>query len=125
MLKISTIVAVCVLVPSLLTPHIGMAANQEAQVSDTAAHEHLTEVACVDVPVGETRPEFGCFNVGTVTGLHFSQPTVYWHLRAYESREAADAAKSRNGLQWRRTGVCGSRNLGPGTLLGTGAKQSQ
>ena len=39
----------------------------------TAGHEHLTEVACVDVPPGEKRPEFGCFNVGMVTGLHFSQ----------------------------------------------------
>src|SRR3979411_270530 len=52
-----------------------------AQVPGTAGHEHLTEVACVDVPPGEKRPEFGCFNVGTVTGLHFSQASVYWHLR--------------------------------------------
>ena len=43
-----------------------------AQVPGTAGHEHMTEVACVDVPPGEKRPEFGCFNIGTVTGLHFS-----------------------------------------------------
>jgi hypothetical protein len=48
------------------------------QVPSTTAHEHLTEVACVDVPAGERRPEFGCFNVGKVTGLEFSQPSVYW-----------------------------------------------
>ena len=48
-----------------------------AQVAGTAGHEHLTEVACVDVPPGEKRPEFGCFNIGVVTGLHFSQASVY------------------------------------------------
>jgi hypothetical protein len=44
-----------------------------AQEPGTAGHEHLTEVACVDVPPGEKRPEFGCFNIGMVAGLHFSQ----------------------------------------------------
>jgi quercetin dioxygenase-like cupin family protein len=122
MLKISIIVAVCVIVPSLLTPHIGMAANQETQVSDTAAHDHLTEVACVDVPVGETRPEFGCFNVGTVAGLHFSQPTVYWHLLAYGSREAADAAKSRNGLVVEEDGRVWLSEFGPRDLARHGGK---
>src|SRR6476646_2444276 len=69
-----------------------------AQVPGAAAHEHLTEVACVDVPPGEKRPEFGCFNIGMVTGLHFSQPSVYWHLRAFASRKAAEAAKSTTGI---------------------------
>ena len=69
-----------------------------AQVAGAAGHEHLTEVACVDVPAGTTRPEFGCFNVGTVTGLHFSQASVYWHLRAFPSRKAAETAKSATGL---------------------------
>ena len=27
-------------------------------------HEHLVGVACDDVPPGEKRPDFGCFNVG-------------------------------------------------------------
>jgi quercetin dioxygenase-like cupin family protein len=58
----------------------------------------LTEVACVDVPPGEDRPEFGCFNVGTVTGLHFSPTSVYWHLRAFPNRKAAEAAKSATGI---------------------------
>jgi len=48
----------------------------QAQVGATAGHDHLTEVACVDVPGGEKRPEFGCFNIATVTGLHFSQASV-------------------------------------------------
>ena len=65
-----------------------------AQVPGAAGHDHLTEVACVDVPPGEKRPEFGCFNIGMVTGLHFSQASVYWHLRAFPSRKAAEAAKS-------------------------------
>ena len=43
-----------------------------AQAPSTAGHDHLTEVACVDVSPGEKRPEFGCFNVGVATGLHFS-----------------------------------------------------
>jgi hypothetical protein len=67
-----------------------------SQVPSTAGHDHLTEVACVDVPPGEKRPEFGCFNVGVATGLHFSQPSVYWHLRAFPNRKAAEAA-----LPWR------------------------
>jgi quercetin dioxygenase-like cupin family protein len=58
----------------------------------------LTEVACVDVPPGEKRPEFGCFNVGLATGLHFSQPSVYWHLSAFRSRRAAEAARSATGI---------------------------
>jgi quercetin dioxygenase-like cupin family protein len=69
-----------------------------AQVPGTTGHEHLTEVACVDVPSGEKRPEFGCFNVGTVTGLHFSQASVYWHLRVFPNRKTAEAAKSATGI---------------------------
>lgn len=48
-----------------------------AQVRDTTGHNHLTEVACVDVPSGEARPAFGCFNIGAVTGLHFRQASVF------------------------------------------------
>jgi hypothetical protein len=57
-------------------------AHLRAQVQNTVRHEHLTEVACVDVPTGERRAEFGCFNIGVVTGLHFSQPSGYWHYPA-------------------------------------------
>ena len=72
--------------------------NLWAQVVSPAGHDHLTEVACVDVPPGEKRPEFGCFNVGTVTGLHFPQASVYWHLRAFPTRQAAESAKSASGI---------------------------
>jgi quercetin dioxygenase-like cupin family protein len=113
MLKNPIIVTVGVLVLSLLTLQIGTAANQRAQVPRTAAHEHLTEVACVDVPAGETRPEFGCFNVGTITGLQFSQPTVYWHLRTFGSRKAADAAKSATGLVVEEDGRVWLSEFGP------------
>ena len=58
----------------------------------------MAEVACRDVPPGEKRPEYGCFNVGTVTGLHFSQAAVYWHLRGFPTRKAAEAARSATGI---------------------------
>ena len=70
----------------------------QARAQGTTGHDHLTEVACVDVPPGKERPEFGCFNVGTVTGLHFSQASVYWHLRTFPDRKAAEAAKSASGI---------------------------
>jgi hypothetical protein len=72
-----------VLVLFLVASQIVPIGQLRAQGPGTAGHEHLTEVACVDVPPGEKRPEFGCFNIGTVTGLHFSQASVYWQLRAF------------------------------------------
>jgi quercetin dioxygenase-like cupin family protein len=86
------------LVLLLVALSIGRVDKVWAQLSGTAGHEHLTEVACVDVPAGEKRPEFGCFNVGTVTGLHFSEASVYWHLHAFPSRKAAEAARSATGI---------------------------
>ncbi len=76
----------------------GTAGDVLAQAPAPAGHDHLTEVACADVPPGAKRPEFGCFNVGTVTGLQFQATAVYWHLRAFTSRQAAEAAKSATGL---------------------------
>lgn len=70
----------------------------QAQASRTTGHEHLTEVACVDVPPGEKRPEFGCFNIGTVKELHFRQAAVYWNLYTFRSRKAAEAARSATGI---------------------------
>lgn len=86
------------LVLFLVASQIVPISNLRAQVPGTAGHEHLTEVACVDVPAGEKRPEFGCFNIGVVTGLHFGQASVYWHLSAFPSRKAAEAAKSATGI---------------------------
>jgi len=84
-----------------------------AQVPGAAGHERLTEVACVDVPPGEKRPEFGCFNIGLVTGLHFSQASVYWHLRAFPSRKAAEAARSATGIVVEEDGRVWLSEFGP------------
>ena len=78
--------------------HLGPIGNMWAQVPGAAGHEHLTGVACLDVRPPEKRPEFGCFNIGTVTGLHFSQASVYCHLRTFPSPKAAEAAKSPTGI---------------------------
>ena len=87
--------------------------NLQAQVPGTAAHQHLSEVACVDVPPGEKRPEFGCFNVATVTGLHFSQASAYWHLRVFPSRKAAEAVKSATGIVVEEDGRVWLSEFGP------------
>jgi quercetin dioxygenase-like cupin family protein len=63
-----------------------------------ATHEHLGGVACDDVPPGEKRPEFGCFNVASEKGLQFSKRQLYWHIRTFANRAAADAAKSATGI---------------------------
>jgi len=84
--------------PFLVALQLVPTGHLRAQVPATASHDHLTEVACVDVPSSEKRPEFGCFNVGVATGLHFSQASVYWHLHAFPSRTAADAARSPTGI---------------------------
>lgn len=87
--------------------------NLQAQEPGTAGHKHLTEVACVDVPPGQKRPEFGCFNIGTATGLHFSQASVYWHLHAFPSRKAAEAAKSASGIVVEEGGRVWLSEFGP------------
>ena len=104
-----TVVPALFLVAIQLVP-IG---HLRAQVPRAASHEHLTEVACVDLPAGAKRPEFGCFNVGTVTGLHFSQASVYWHLRAFRSRKAAEAAKSATGIVVEEDGRVWLSEFGP------------
>ena len=120
MLKTSIIIAAGVFVLPLLTLEVGTAANQEAPA---AAHAHLSEVACVDIPAGAKRPEYGCFNVGTVTGLQFRQPAVYWHLRTYASRNAADAAKSATGLVVEEDGRVWLSEFGPRELTARGGEE--
>lgn len=61
-------------------------------------HEPQTQVSCDDVPPGQERPEFGCFNIATESGLQFHQPEVYWHVWVFASRTAAEAAKSATGI---------------------------
>src|SRR3954471_3823675 len=87
-----------------------------AQVPSTAGHDHLTEVACVDVPAGAKRPAFGCFNVGVATGLHFTQRSVYWHLRAFPNTKAAEAAKSATGIVVEEGGRVWLSEFGPRDL---------
>lgn len=82
----------------LATAQFVASSGLHAQVSGAAGHDHLSEVACVDVPSTAKRPEFGCFNVGTLTGLHFTQSSVYWHLRTFPDRKSAIAAKSATGI---------------------------
>jgi quercetin dioxygenase-like cupin family protein len=98
---------------SLIALQIVAIGNLRAQVPGTAGHKHLTEVACVDVPPGEKRPEFGCFNIGVVTGLQFSEASVYWHLRAFPSRKAAETAKSATGLVVEEDGRVWLSEFGP------------
>jgi len=101
------------LLPSLIALPIIAIGHSSAQVPLTAGHEHLTEVACVDVPPGEKRPEFGCFNIGVVTGLHFSQASVYWHLRTFPNRKAAETAKSALGIVVEEDGRVWLSEFGP------------
>ena len=61
-------------------------------------HEHLTGVSCDDVTPGQERPEFGCFNIATENGLRFQQTQVYWNIRTFVNRAAAEAAKSATGV---------------------------
>lgn len=108
-----------VLVPLLLALQSG---NVRAQASSTPGHDHLTEVACVDVPRGEKRPEFGCFNVGAVTGLHFSEASVYWHLHAFPDRKAAEAARSATGIVVEEDGRAWLSEFGPRNLSSRGGE---
>ena len=101
------------LVLLVIACQIASAYPLRAEVPATPKHEHLTEVACVDVSPGEKRPEFGCFNVGTVTGLHFNQASVYWHLRVFASRKAADAARSAKGIVVEEDGRVWLSEFGP------------
>ena len=61
-------------------------------------HEHLGGVTCVDVALGEKRPDFGCFNVASEEGLQFPERQVYWHIRTFANRAAANAVKSATGI---------------------------
>ena len=101
------------LVLSLGALQLAPIGHLHAQAPAPAAHQHLTEVACVDVPPGAKRPEFGCFNVGEATGLHFSQRSVYWHLRAFPSRKAAEAARSATGIVVEEDGRAWLSEFGP------------
>jgi quercetin dioxygenase-like cupin family protein len=111
-----------VLVLSLVVAQLVPVKHLGAQATSTSGHEHLTEVACVDVAPGEKRPEFGCFNVGVATGLSFKQASVYWHLRAFPSRRAAEAARSRTGIVVEEDGRVWLSEFGPRSMVPRGGK---
>ena len=113
---------ICALALSLIVPQIMPIGTLRAQAPSTTGNEHLNEVACVDIPPDEKRPEFGCFNIGTVTGLHFSQPSVYWHLRAFPNRKAAEAAKSATGIVVEEDGRAWLSEFGPRDIAPRGGK---
>ncbi|MGO4549581.1 cupin domain-containing protein [Lysobacter sp. 2RAF19] len=92
------------------------------QAPGTRGHAHLGEVACVDVPPGEARPPFGCFNVGTVTGLHFSQTSVYWHLRAFPNRATAEAARRAGDIVVEEAGRTWLSEFGPRSMATAGGE---
>ncbi len=73
--------------------------------------------ACVEVRPGEKRPEFGCFIVAASKNLHFDQPTVFWHLRTFPARVAADAARSATGIVAEEDGRVWLSEFGPRELV--------
>jgi len=92
--------------------------NQSGTASDrmtasTVSHDHLLNVNCVEVHPGEKRPEFGCIIIATEKGLQFSQPTVYWHLRTFPTRAAAEAARSATGIVVQEDGRVWLSEFGP------------
>ncbi len=52
-------------------------------------------------------------DVGTLTGLHFSQASVYWHLHAFPSTKAAEAVKSATGIVVEEDGRVWLSEFGP------------
>lgn len=90
--KVATIVGI-------LASSLAVTVISHGQDTAGANHEHLrTGVSCDDVPTGEKRPDFGCFNIASEAGLQFPKRQVYWHIRTFENRVAADAAKSATGI---------------------------
>jgi quercetin dioxygenase-like cupin family protein len=87
-----------------------------AHTPDSPGAARLGEVACVDVPPNEKRPEFGCFNVATVTGLRFGQRSIYWYLYGFPTEKAALAAKSATGVVVVEDGRAWLSELGPGKV---------
>jgi quercetin dioxygenase-like cupin family protein len=94
--RVKVVSIFCILASPLAVPITLSIAN--ARETAGAAHEHLGGVACDDVPSGEKRPDFGCFNVATEKDLLFQERQVYWHIRTFANRAEADAAKSATGI---------------------------
>jgi quercetin dioxygenase-like cupin family protein len=72
----------------------GILAGQ-ASSQPTRRHSVAT---CIELSSNQPRPEFGCFTLATAKGLHFRRTAAYWYLHRFSNREAAEAAKSPNGV---------------------------
>ena len=57
-------------------------------------HEHLTGVSCDDVPPGQKRPEFGCFNIAMIGKTISSPQARYHHRRCTIRREMPEDLKT-------------------------------
>jgi quercetin dioxygenase-like cupin family protein len=93
-----------------------------AQEMAGTMQEHLTGVSCDDVPPGQKRPEFGCFNIATEKGLQFEQSQVYWHIRTFANRATAEAAKSTTGIVVEEDGRVWLSEFGPRDLTVKGGR---
>jgi quercetin dioxygenase-like cupin family protein len=95
---------------------------ESGQESAGEMHAHLSGVSCDDVLPSEKRPDFGCFNVATEKGLQFPKRRVYWHIRTYANRVAADAAKSATGIVVEEDGRVWLSEFGSRDLIGKGGQ---
>jgi quercetin dioxygenase-like cupin family protein len=93
-LRVATLLGI--LAPPLAVPITLSTAN--AQETAGAVHAHLSGVSCDDVPPGQKRPDFGCFNIASEEGLQFPGRQVYWHVRTFTNRASAYAARSATGI---------------------------
>jgi len=94
--------------------------NLRAQSNGHDAHQHMPGVVCEPVTPGQPRPEFGCFIVAQSAELQFSEPVVYWHLRAVPTRAAAEAVRSPSGLIVEEEGKVWLSEFGPKDLAPRG-----
>src|SRR5215475_7330692 len=85
-------------------------------------HDHLV-VQCVEIPPGQKRPDYGCWVIATAHALTFSEPSIYWHLRKFPSREAADASKTPAGFVGEVDGQVWVANFGPREMTLTGGEK--
>ncbi len=114
-------IVLSVLTFPLIAAYRGTMGGPRSQQPGGASHEHLV-VACLEVLPGEKRPEFGCFIIAKARGLQFSQPTLYWHLRAFPSRAAAEAVKSPKGIVVEEDGRVWLSEFGPRDRAPRGGK---
>lgn len=73
-----------------------LAAGQAHVMADGPADG--TVISCVDIPVGNPRPPYGCFNLAHVSGLQLGNSAAVWYLYRFASQAAAEAARSPHGV---------------------------